>query len=101
MTDESVPNAHAAQPRELRFSIPIPIKLTGDLMQEVRIAVAQLPEMNQTVAPDHRKILERIKARDAEGARAEMSQHVEHARRLQDRVFVRPRVPDLPWHPIL
>ncbi|MBI4790056.1 MAG: FadR family transcriptional regulator [Chloroflexi bacterium] len=71
-----------------------------DLMQEVRVAVAKLPDLSKTVAPDHNRILERIKARDTEGARAEMARHLDHARKLQDQVFVKSQVLAPPWGPI-
>lgn len=60
-----------------------------DLMTEVRIQVHREPEIYATVVPDHREILERIEAHDAEAARQAMLRHLEHALRLQNLVLGR------------
>jgi len=54
-----------------------------DLMQEVRLQVHRHPEIYATVVPDHRRILECIIARDPDGARRAMQDHLEHARAFQ------------------
>jgi GntR family transcriptional repressor for pyruvate dehydrogenase complex len=51
-----------------------------DLMQEVRPLVARYPGLPRQVMPDHRKILERVIAKDPAGARQAMQEHLERAR---------------------
>jgi len=58
-----------------------------DLMQEVRLMVTRHPGLREEVMPDHRKILERVAARDADGARQAMEVHLEHARRFQEELL--------------
>jgi GntR family transcriptional repressor for pyruvate dehydrogenase complex len=59
-----------------------------DLMQEVRLMVTRHPGLHEEVMPDHRKILEQVAARDAEGARRAMEDHLEHARRIQEELLI-------------
>ena len=54
-----------------------------DLMQNVRLSVAQYPYLYNTVMPDHHAIVERIAARDGQGARRAMQTHLDHARNIQ------------------
>lgn len=58
-----------------------------DLMQEVRLLVTRHPDLRQKVIPDHRKILERVEAKDPAGARQAMEEHLEHARRFQEELL--------------
>lgn len=58
-----------------------------DLMQEVRLSVSNHPELRAQSLADHRQIMERIAAGDAEGARDAMLRHVENARRIQEEVL--------------
>jgi GntR family transcriptional repressor for pyruvate dehydrogenase complex len=58
-----------------------------DLMQEVRLLVTRHPDLRLRVMPDHRGILERVVARDPEGARKAMEKHLEHARRFQEELL--------------
>lgn len=58
-----------------------------DLMQEVRLMVTRHPDLRTRVMPDHRRILERVAARDPEGARQAMEDHLEHARRFQEELL--------------
>jgi GntR family transcriptional repressor for pyruvate dehydrogenase complex len=58
-----------------------------DLMQEVRLLVTRHPDLRQKVMPDHRKILERVAAKDQEGARQAMEEHLEHARWFQEELL--------------
>jgi GntR family transcriptional repressor for pyruvate dehydrogenase complex len=58
-----------------------------DLMQEVRLLVTRHPDLREKVMPDHRKILERVVAKDPEGARQAMEEHLEHARRFQEELL--------------
>jgi len=54
-----------------------------DLMQNVRLSVAQYPYLYNTVMPDHHAIVNCIAARDAQAARRAMQEHLEHARHIQ------------------
>jgi len=54
-----------------------------DLMAEVRRMVASQPGLPQLVVPQHRRILERVAAGDARGARRAMQEHLEQARHIQ------------------
>lgn len=54
-----------------------------DLMQNVRLSVSQYPYLHNTVMPDHHAIVERIAARDGQGARRAMQAHLEHALNIQ------------------
>jgi GntR family transcriptional repressor for pyruvate dehydrogenase complex len=58
-----------------------------DLMQEVRLLVTRHPDLREKVMPDHRKILERVAARDPEGARHAMEEHLKHALRFQEELL--------------
>lgn len=56
----------------------------SDLIREVRLSVSGYPHLFSTVMPDHRRILERVEARDVEGACQAMLLHLEHARQIQE-----------------
>jgi GntR family transcriptional repressor for pyruvate dehydrogenase complex len=58
-----------------------------DLMQEVRLLVTRHPDLREKVMPDHRRILERVAARDPEGARHAMEAHLEHALKFQEELL--------------
>jgi GntR family transcriptional repressor for pyruvate dehydrogenase complex len=58
-----------------------------DLMQEVRLLVHRHPHLYQIVMPDHRCLMERVIAKDPEGARQAMREHLEHARQIQEEVL--------------
>jgi GntR family transcriptional repressor for pyruvate dehydrogenase complex len=55
-----------------------------DLIQEIRLSVSQYPALFATVMPDHYKILERVAARDVDGAIQAMQTHLDHARSIQE-----------------
>jgi GntR family transcriptional repressor for pyruvate dehydrogenase complex len=54
-----------------------------DLMQDVRLSVSRYPDLFATVMPDHQTVLDRIIARDVDGARQAMQAHLVHARSIQ------------------
>ncbi len=54
-----------------------------DLMQDIRLSVSKYPDLFATVMPDHYKILERVAARDVDGACQAMEAHLDHARNIQ------------------
>ncbi len=56
-----------------------------DLMRDIRLSVSRYPELFSTVMPDHREIVDRIVAKDAEGARQAMRKHLENARSIQEK----------------
>lgn len=58
-----------------------------DLMQEVRLLVTRHPGLRRKVMPDHHKILDRVTAKDPEGARQAMEEHLEHARSFQEELL--------------
>jgi DNA-binding FadR family transcriptional regulator len=58
-----------------------------DVMQGIRSRVHRYSSLAQIVNPDHRRIVERIAARDPEGAAAAMHDHLEHARAVQEEVL--------------
>jgi DNA-binding FadR family transcriptional regulator len=66
-----------------------------DLMQEIRLAVHSHPDLVGRVGPDHHKILERVIAKDARGARQAMQEHLEHARGIQQAVLQSNKVRDI------
>jgi DNA-binding FadR family transcriptional regulator len=53
-------------------------------MQEIRLSVSRHPDLFATVMPDHTKIVERVVARDPEGAQQAMQAHLDHARKIQE-----------------
>jgi GntR family transcriptional repressor for pyruvate dehydrogenase complex len=55
----------------------------GGLMREVRLTVSHYPDLFITVVPDHRRILENVRNRDAHGARQAMQAHLDHALTIQ------------------
>jgi GntR family transcriptional repressor for pyruvate dehydrogenase complex len=59
-----------------------------DLMHEVRHLVTRYPHLIEETLPDHRLILDKIMARDPEGAREAMELHLEHARQIQEAVLL-------------
>lgn len=92
----NIPEAHAAKDADFHQGLartthnPLLSILLGsirDLMQEVRILVAQRPGIRARVMPDHQKILERVAAGDPEGARHAMEEHLRHARSFQEEVL--------------
>jgi GntR family transcriptional repressor for pyruvate dehydrogenase complex len=58
----------------------------NELLREVRLSVSQYPELLLKAIPDHRQIMERIKTRDAAGAKQVMRAHLEHAREIQQAI---------------
>jgi len=48
-----------------------------DLMVQVRSSVASLPNLAERVMPTHLEIVECVRRRDREGARAAMARHLE------------------------
>jgi len=55
-----------------------------DLIQEVRLSISRNPELKAMVMPDHYAILERVEAKDSEGACKAMRVHLDRARRMQE-----------------
>ena len=55
-----------------------------NLIQEVRLSISRHPRLKATVIPDHYAILERVEAKDSEGACNAMRIHLEHARKMQE-----------------
>jgi len=58
-----------------------------DVMQEIRRRVHLYSGLAEIVNPDHRRIVERIAARDPDGAAQAMHDHLEHARAVQTKVL--------------
>jgi len=58
-----------------------------DVMQEIRSRVLRYPGLAEIVNPDHRRIVDRIAARDEDGAAEAMHDHLEHARAVQTKVL--------------
>ncbi len=58
-----------------------------DVMQEIRSRVRRYSGLAEIVNPDHRRIVERIAARDPEGAAEAMYDHLEHAKAVQREVL--------------
>ncbi len=58
-----------------------------DVMQEIRSRVHRYSGLAEIVNPDHRRIVERIAARDADGAAEAMRDHLEHAKAVQTKVL--------------
>jgi GntR family transcriptional regulator, transcriptional repressor for pyruvate dehydrogenase complex len=55
----------------------------GDILRQVRLSISRYPDLLLKSVPDHRLIMERVKARDVSGARQIMRIHLEHAREIQ------------------
>lgn len=60
-----------------------------DLIQEVRLLVHKHPDLLETVMPDHSRILECVVAKDPDGARQVMREHLDNARSIQQQVLAR------------
>ncbi len=58
-----------------------------DVMQEIRSRVQRYSGLAEIVNPDHRRIVERIAARDADGAVEAMRDHLEHAKAVQTKML--------------
>jgi GntR family transcriptional repressor for pyruvate dehydrogenase complex len=57
----------------------------SELLAAIRLSVMEYPELYKPGVADHRRIMERVKAKDAPGARAAMRKHIERAKKiLQD-----------------
>lgn len=54
----------------------------GDALVEIRRANLAVPHVGSETIAAHRRILERIQTRDAEGARAAMSAHLQHVQNV-------------------
>ncbi len=59
------------------------------IMNQVRRRVSQDPALVRSGMPDHRRIMERVKAGDAVGARQAMSEHLDRARDIQRKTIGR------------
>jgi GntR family transcriptional regulator, transcriptional repressor for pyruvate dehydrogenase complex len=59
-----------------------------DMMQEIRLRVSSRPDFNPLIVHDHQRILDCVAAKDADGARRAMQEHIERARAFQEQVFV-------------
>jgi len=56
----------------------------GGLMHDVRISVSNYPDLFPLTVPDHREILESVKAKDPSRAQQAMRRHLENARKIQE-----------------
>ena len=57
----------------------------SELLAAIRLSVMEYPELYKSGVADHRRIMERVRAKDAPGARAAMRKHIERAKKiLQD-----------------
>lgn len=63
-------------------------KTIGELMLDAHLSVLTFPDL-QVLLPDHRRIFESIKNKDAEGARKIMKSHLEHAHQIQQQCLSR------------
>ncbi len=54
-----------------------------EIMKQIRLTVSQDPTVGLSGMPDHRRIMERVKAGDARGARQAMQDHLKRAREIQ------------------
>jgi DNA-binding FadR family transcriptional regulator len=59
----------------------------SDLLREIRLTVSKYPQISTRGMPDHRKIMEQVRAHQVEEARLAMQQHLAHARQIQDEVI--------------
>jgi DNA-binding FadR family transcriptional regulator len=59
-----------------------------DLMAEVRTLVAREPGLSERVMPTHKRIVERVAARDASGARRAMRDHLAAALTIQNQLVL-------------
>ncbi len=55
----------------------------AEIMKQIRVRVSNDPEVGLSGLPDHRRIMERVKAGDAAGARQAMAEHLDRAREIQ------------------
>jgi GntR family transcriptional repressor for pyruvate dehydrogenase complex len=62
----------------------------GGLMRDVRISVSKYPDLFRLIVPDHREILESVKAKDPSRAQQAMRHHLENARKIQE-LYLRDR----------
>jgi len=69
-----------------------------DLMLDVRLLVQEYPDLHDEVMPDHRRILDRVSARDPKGARRAMEIHLEHARRIQQEFLAARGLQESTWY---
>jgi GntR family transcriptional repressor for pyruvate dehydrogenase complex len=60
----------------------------AEIMKHVRLRVSQDPALVLSAMPDHRRIMERVKAGDVAGARQAMADHLHRAREIQRKVRV-------------
>lgn len=71
---------------------PLLVILLGsfaEIMKQVRLRVSQDPALAIQGMPDHRRIMERVKAGDAAGARQAMQDHLGRAREIQRQIIGR------------
>jgi GntR family transcriptional repressor for pyruvate dehydrogenase complex len=54
----------------------------SELLSAMRLSVMDYPELYKPGVADHRRIMERVKLKDAAGARAAMRKHIERAKRI-------------------
>jgi len=55
----------------------------AEIVKQVRVGVSQDADLALSGMPDHRRIMERVKAGDAPGARQAMQDHLKRAREIQ------------------
>ncbi len=58
-----------------------------DVMQEIHSRVHRYPGLVEIVNPDHKRIVDRIAARDEDGAAEAMHDHLEHAKAVQTKML--------------
>ncbi len=55
----------------------------AEIVKQIRLGVSQDPAVGLSGMPDHRRIMERVKAGDTVGARQAMADHLKRAREIQ------------------
>jgi len=66
----------------------------AEIMKQVRVRVSKDPVVGLSGMPDHRRIMECVKAGDAPGARQAMADHLNRARRIQRSTIGREKTAD-------
>jgi len=66
----------------------------AEIMKQVRVRVSKDPSVALSGMPDHRRIMECVKAGDAPGARQAMADHLNRARKIQRSTIGREKTAD-------
>jgi GntR family transcriptional repressor for pyruvate dehydrogenase complex len=69
-----------------------------DLLRDIRHLVEEHPHLYDEVMPGHRLIVERVCARDPEGARKAMRVHLQRARRIQQEFLASRGLQESSWY---